>query len=658
VSSLSRARLSLATLALSFAFVPSTSVIAQPVAEPVAQVAAQPEQLAQLTLAGSSALSTREMLRTVTPPGRDEADLALRFKESCLLAAPQRVPLYRNETVGESRPFWVLDEPNRRFFEVQATLRHASEHLLFYVQEGSTSDRVSQDALVASAETFETKTLPLLLRYFGDLPEKPRVTIFNGRVPGVGGYFSSSDMLPRSVNPFSNERPMVFMSLDATRPGTAAYDSVLAHELQHFVHQQAHPQQDSWINEGASELAMAVAGYEQTAVARSYLNNSEIQLNGWADRPSESQPYYGGGYLILEYFAQRMGGYDRVKELIASAGTSVNTFERFFERHAPQMRFDDLFRDFAVANVVNDRALADGRFGHERLSQRARIQEQHTVPAVGAGIGALSNMALRPYAARYVDLTPGTARGELELRFAGGPEARLYGAQPKSGSHQWWGHATDDSASTLTRELDLTSVDSATLRFGAWFSTERDYDYGGVAISTDGGCSWRTLRGRHTTDTNPVGQNLGHGYTGRSEGWLDEEIDLTPYAGQTPLLRFFYVTDQAYHGAGFAVDDISVPEIGLFDSAEDESGGWRAEGFLRSVNAAAVDWAVQAIAYTTSGVQVLPLSAAQAPDGGPVEGTLRIPRFGDDVRRVVVVVSPLVPVTLEPTEYRLEAVVR
>jgi hypothetical protein len=204
----------------------------------------------------------------------------------------------------------------------------------------------------------------------------------------------------------------------------------------------------------------------------------------------------------------------------------------------------------------------------------------------------------------------------------------------------------------------LTGVGSATLKFGAWFSTERDYDYGGVAVSTDGGCAWRTLRGRHTTDTNPVGQNLGHGYTGRSEGWLDEEIDLTPYAGQKVLLRFFYITDQAYHGSGFAVDDISIPELGLFDSAEDESTAWTAEGFLRSVNAAAVDWAVQAIAYSDSGVQVLPLSAAPGPEGGPVAGTLRIPRFGDGVRRVVVAISPLVPVTLEPTEYRLEAVVR
>src|SRR5687768_401412 len=185
--------------------------------------------------AGSTALTTRELLRTLTPPARNEADLALRFTESCLAATPERFPLYRDEQVGESRPFWVLDEPNRRFFQVQATLRHVSEHLLFYVQDGSAGARVSAVALARSAEVFETKTLPLLLRYFGDLPEKPRITIFNGNVPGVGGYFSSSDMLPKSVNPYSNERPMVFMSLDATRPGTGRSEEHTS-ELQSRLH--------------------------------------------------------------------------------------------------------------------------------------------------------------------------------------------------------------------------------------------------------------------------------------------------------------------------------------------------------------------------------------------------------------------------------------
>jgi immune inhibitor A len=605
---------------------------------------------------GANASTTRELLQSVVPPARDEADLARRFKNTCAAPAAAPVSLSRAEAEGASRPFWVLDEPNRRFFQVQATLRYASEHLLFYVQDGQPGQGVTREALAASAATFEQKTYPVLRQYFGDFPPGARVTIFNGNVPGVGGYFSSSDLLPASVNQYSNERPMVFMNLSGMRPGTSGYDAVLAHELQHFVHSQVHPQQDSWINEGASELAMALAGWEQGGPARTYLNNPETQLNAWADRPSESQAHYGGGYLILEYFAQRLGGYQRVRDLISAPGSSVRTFESFFERERSALHFDDLFRDFVLANLLNDRSISDGRYAHDKVSARARVQETY------GAFPTLSNAAVRPYATRYVELTPGAARGALELRFAGSGDTRLYNATPRSGSRQWWGNAVDDMASSMTRELDLAGVESATLRFSTWYSTERDYDYAGVAVSTDGGCSWRTLRGRYTTDSDPTGQNLGHSFTGKSaangvEGWVDEEMDLTPYAGQRVLVRFFYVTDQSYHGPGFAVDDIAVPEIGFHDDAEADQG-WELQGFLRSVNAAEVDWAVQVVAFTDSGPQIQRLSTVRAPEGGAAEGTLVLPDFGASVRRVVVAVSPLVPVTLEPAEYRLQALIR
>ena len=610
--------------------------------------------------------ATRELLRAITPPPRDEADLVRRFKHACGAPAARGVPLYRDEAVGEARTFWVLDEPNRRYFEAAATLRYASEHLLFYVQTTPDRVEVSHDALAASAAVFEQRTYPVLRQYFGDLPVEPRITVFNGRVPGVAGYFSASDLWPRAVNPFSNERVLVFMSTNATRPGTAGYDAVLAHEAQHFVHWIVKPQQDSWINEGASELATALAGHPHGGYAQSFLAQPETQLNAWKPRPAEAVPHYGGAYLMLEYFAQRMGGYDRIKRLLAAPGVSTATFDNYFreqggplppDREEPgrPLRFDDLFRDFVLATLLNDRTLADGRFGLDRHAGQARVQEsQAALPATSAG-------AIRPYATRYVELLPESQRGDLALRFEGAAAARLYGGAPRSGRAQWWGNAADEMESTLTREFDLTGVRQATLQFAAWFHTEPDYDYAGVALSTDGGCSWRTLPGRHTTDTNPTGQNLGHSFNGASGGgevpaWVDEAMDLTPYAGQKVLIRFFYVTDQSYHGSGVALDDVAIPEIGFYDDAEADRG-WQAAGFLRSVNAAALEWAVQVVAFGDGGPQIMQLTPAPGtgPAGGPAAGTLTVPRFGERVTRVVVAISPLVPVTLEPVDYRLDA---
>ena len=57
-------------------------------------------------------------------------------------------------------------------------------------------------------------------------------------------------------------------------------------------------------------------------------------------------------------------------------------------------------------------------------------------------------------------------------------------------------------------------------------------------------------------------------------------MDLTPHVGGKVLIRFEYVTDDAAHARGFAVDDIGVPRLGFLDGAE-AANGWQAEGFRR-----------------------------------------------------------------------------
>jgi hypothetical protein len=149
--------------------------------------------------------------------------------------------------------------------------------------------------------------------------------------------------------------------------------------------------------------------------------------------------------------------------------------------------------------------------------------------------------------------------------------------------------------SRLTREFDLSGVTSATLHYRAWFETERGWDYAYVAASTDGGKTWQALPATHTGDYDPVGAAYGPGYTGDSGGkWVEESVDLTAFAGRKLLLRFEYVTDDAAHARGFAVDDISIPELGFSDGS-DSDGGWQAEGFLRIEKPLAQRFVVQLI---------------------------------------------------------------
>lgn len=615
-----------------------------------------------------SAEATLDLLRFVVPPPRDEADLVRRFKRGCGETASPPISLAPAAGVGTSRTFWVYDEPARRYFQATATLRHTSRHLAHYVEDGVA---IGQGALTASAQAFEQRTYPTLARYFGELPPGTHVSIFNGKVPGVGGYFSAPDLLPRDVNPFSNELPLVYMNTGQTRPGTALYDAVLAHEVQHIIHALLHPHQDAWINEGASEVAMALVGHDMRAPVDAFLRSPDTQLNRWVESPAAAVPYYGAAYLWLEYFAQRLGGHDVLRELIATPGQGLRLFERYLARHTDAPLLEDLFRDWTIANLLNDPTLADGRYGYHDAfltaggRGRPRAQPQQRVES----FPATSASAVAQFATRYVEFVPppGGSASTLELAFTGSPEARLVAADPTSGRALWWGNAADAIESTLTREVDLTTVESATLRFRAWFDIERDFDYAGVAVSENGGCTWHGLAGRHTTDADPLGHNVfSHAYTGRSGGaavWIEDEMDLTPFAGGRVLLRFFYATDQGYYGPGFAVDDIGIAAIAFFDDAE-EDRGWDSRGFLRGTNALPQTWVVQVVTAgpgVAAGTEVAQLPLARLLDESgarDVEGRLAVAGFGDAVTRVVVAISPLAPATQEPSAYQLQATLR
>jgi bacillopeptidase F (M6 metalloprotease family) len=115
----------------------------------------------------------------------------------------------------------------------------------------------------------------------------------------------------------------------------------------------------------------------------------------------------------------------------------------------------------------------------------------------------------------------------------------------------------------------------ATLTFNTWYDIQRGYDYGYVAVSTDGGPTWTAVEGDITTTYDPHGNNIGtYGITGKSGGWVSASFDLSAYAGQTVLVMLIYHTDGSVNHAGWAIDDIAILEVGFFDDVEAGYDGW------------------------------------------------------------------------------------
>jgi bacillopeptidase F (M6 metalloprotease family) len=199
-------------------------------------------------------------------------------------------------------------------------------------------------------------------------------------------------------------------------------------------------------------------------------------------------------------------------------------------------------------------------------------------------------------------------------------------------------------SSSLTREVDLTGVDAAALEFRTWRDIESHFDYGYVAASTDGGRTWETLPGTTSTADDPNQANYGHGYTDKSVEWTREEVDLSAYAGQRVLLRFWYITDPGLNLAGWLIDDISIPAIGLSDDAEDEDHGWTVDGFVRSSNRVPQEYIVQLVEYgPETTVRRIELD----------ENNRAAFELGQGTRRAVLIVSGATRWTSETAPYRV-----
>jgi hypothetical protein len=569
------------------------------------------------------------------PPRADLFDLARRYRGLDLADRKHTEPPAAQ--VGETRRFFVYDLSATSALEVSATLLARTEHADIWAQDGQRFSRADAER---AGEVFEARVYPEVTAAFGPPAPAPdgtagRIAILHTQLRGAGGYFSGSDQLPRSLVPYSNEQQIVYLDAGAARPSDRTYAGLLAHEFQHLVHQQRNAYADTWINEGLSEVADELLG-GPNGFLRRFETNPDTQLNNWP--PSgNTAAHYGAAHSFLRYLLRRFGGVEHAKDLVSAGSPGVNAVEHYL-RDGFNTGLLDVFADWTVANLLDDDG--EGRYSQPEITHRVRDIEK--LPASGSGHGTVSQ-----FGADYLEVSPGGQ--DVTLRFDGGERIPRVDVTAAGGQGFWWSNRADSMDSTLTRELDLRAVRAATLRFKLWFNIEQDWDYAYVAVSQDGGRTWTALHGRHTTDRDPLKVAYGPGYSGTSGGsegpaWVDEQIDLSPYAGERILLRFEYVTDEASVEDGLAIDDLSVPEIDLRDDAESDNG-WQSAGFLRVTDELPQRFIVQVVeqdARDAATVRRVDLDGAN-------DAEVRIPA---SAKKATVIVSGATLGTTVPASYR------
>ncbi|MGV8025195.1 MAG: hypothetical protein AB2L18_01400 [Anaerolineaceae bacterium] len=488
--------------------------------------------------------------------------------------------------IGDTREFYVLDTITNEYKAVNAALVYSTAHLYFWIEGAVQYELEDVEAL---CEAFEGQIYPLNREFFGSEStpgidsDEHLFVLYTSEINGATGYFSSADMYPQEIEPYSNEAEIIMLSSLSARLDEDYTYGVLAHEFQHMIHQNLDQNESTWINEGFAELAMLLNGYDPGGTDWLYARNPDIQLNFWPrDEVESTLPHYGASYIFMTYLYDRFGE-EFSRKLVADPLNDFSSIDAVLAEMLPKsdkpvLTGDDVFQDWTIANLLQDSSLGNGEFGYQSIPDLSNFRVDGSIDCTSTIENPFS---VHQYGVDYFDVD---CDHPFSLQFTGQQTIPVVPEDPHSGDYYFWSNKGDQSALTLTHTFDFSNVEGPIiLKYFTWYDLETDWDYVYLLASEDGE-NWDALKPAHCTEENITGSNQGCGYNGASGGWIQEEVDLTQYAGKTITLQFEYLTDAALNGEGFLLDDVSIENIGYKTDFEEDDGGWIANGFVRIVN--------------------------------------------------------------------------
>jgi hypothetical protein len=596
----------------------------------------------------TGAYETLQTLDEALVPNNDPLELAER-----LAGLPNIPETYVDpnppSSVGEERQFWVTDTDTNLNEQVTATLRYVGDHALFWIENGVSYD---QNELESLGETFDNQIYEINREFFGSewnpgIDGDPRLYILYTRGMGssVAGYFSSADSLHPDAHEYSNAHEMFLLSADNTRLDEDFTYGVLAHEFQHMIHWYTDRNESSWLNEGFSELASFLNGYDVGGFDYLFAMNPDLQLNDWPNDPNATSPHYGAGFLFTLYFLDRFGE-DATKAVVASAENGMESIDSVLADLSivdpltqQALTADDFFADWAVTNYLLDGNVADGRYTYNNYPFVPQASVEGAITRCPEDVSGTVNQ----YGADYIRIS---CDGDYTLNFQGQAQVGILPESPLSGDYAFWSNKGDESDMTLTQTFDFSDVSGPiSLTYQTWYDIEADYDYV-YLVASDSSGEWQILETPSCTSEDPSGNSFGCGYNGTTDGWIEEEVDLSEFAGEEVTLRFEYVTDAAVNGEGLLLDDIAIPALNYSTDFETDDGGWESAGFVRVQNRLPQTYRVSVVRF---GDEVTVESYTLA-DG---DTSLSIPlELGGDVDEAMLVISGTTRYTRQQAQYQ------
>jgi hypothetical protein len=365
-----------------------------------------------------------------------------------------------------------------------------------------------------------------------------------------------------------------------TETGTG-FVGTTAHEVQHLLHADYSPGDETFMNEGCSTYSEYLCGYGiPWGDINWYMATPDNSLVIWGDQgPYNILADYGVVFLWAMYINDRFSNiwYPGANFLgdyvwLGQFGyQGVDGLDALFNAFSGGVEsFDSVFYDWRIANLIHTDELGeDGEYNYKSIDlAMADPPRQYdlkvktfmygsefgtTLTILGHDTGVAT---LGMYGSDYIrfDHLSKDIKGK-RFMFDGQDGIELwqlidgvwYSGQYNLGNALLYGAATLGEGATLTLQTA--------------YAIEAHWDYGFVQISTDGGMTWTSLTNAYTEIVNPqthpdiIAQ--GAGLTGESGGLVEMTFDLSAYSGEV-LIGFRYMTDWFTTWEGWYIVDALV----------------------------------------------------------------------------------------------------
>ena len=268
------------------------------------------------------------------------------------------------EKEGSLQNFFVYKSEG--YVQESAKLVKVSDNLYIYIRE-KYANSFSSEELTYLSDQFENTIFPIETSIFGDtdgvigdVDNDPHITLYLSNIGG-GGYFDPTN----EFTSFSggNAREMVYVDISLASGATDLSDkfssllSVFAHEFQHLIHFNHDPYEHNWINEGLSELAVDLTGYNILFAPELYLSDSDNSLFLWDyyNEGDQRLADYAGSYLFFRYLADRYG-HDFLSILVSNPRLGAKGVQSSLNAEGQEsIEFFSLFHDWVMSLHLNDK---------------------------------------------------------------------------------------------------------------------------------------------------------------------------------------------------------------------------------------------------------------------------------------------------------------